>query len=45
MWGVGNSGPPLGIRGNGEWGVGEFLVPRLPPGNAFTEALPRVLTL
>ncbi len=21
-WGVGNSGPPLGIRGNGEWGVG-----------------------
>ncbi len=22
-WGVGNSGPPLGIRGNGEWGVGK----------------------
>jgi hypothetical protein len=20
-WGVGNSGPPLGIRGNGEWGA------------------------
>lgn len=22
-WGMGNSGPPLGIRGNGEWGAGE----------------------
>ncbi|EKE97216.1 sphingomyelin phosphodiesterase 1, acid lysosomal [Tolypothrix sp. PCC 7601] len=22
-WGMGNSGPPLGIRGNGEWGMGK----------------------
>ncbi|EKF01670.1 hypothetical protein [Tolypothrix sp. PCC 7601] len=21
-WGLGNSGPPLGIRGNGDWGWG-----------------------
>ncbi|EKF00913.1 hypothetical protein FDUTEX481_08397 [Tolypothrix sp. PCC 7601] len=20
-WGLGNSGPPLGIRGNGDWGT------------------------
>ncbi|EKE98647.1 hypothetical protein FDUTEX481_03636 [Tolypothrix sp. PCC 7601] len=23
-WGLGNSGPPLGIRGNGEWGMGIY---------------------
>jgi hypothetical protein len=24
--GLGNSGPPLGIRGNGDWGLGKILV-------------------
>ncbi|EKE97171.1 hypothetical protein FDUTEX481_05382 [Tolypothrix sp. PCC 7601] len=23
---MGNSGPPLGIRGNGDWGLGEITI-------------------
>jgi hypothetical protein len=51
-WGVGNSGPPLGIRGNGEWGslfitytgalyIGKVIVNSVPwPGVEFTSILP-----